>query len=336
MSPVTPRSSGRVGRRGARRPGGSFGTRRAEVPQDDGPVLAIDLGGTKASFAVIDAGRHRARPASKRPSHEGGPPLRFEALARSAAETVRRRRSRLERRARGRRRRAGIYDPATGRAWAPNLWGRDEVPLRDALSPAPARAARHRLRPLGLRPRRGVAGSGPRRDATSSSSPWAPASAPASSPTAGSSAASGGIAGAVGWFALDPRWREDYGARRLLRGRGGRPRRSPGASAAPRPRRSRRRPAAATPRPRRAVDETVEWLAMGDRQPHQRAQPAGRRAGRRPDAGRRPLPRAHPRGRAPVGAAHRRRRGAASSRRQLGEDAGLLGAARLALLGETT
>ena len=28
----------------------------------------------------------------------------------------------------------GIYDESTGRAWCPNLWGRDEQPLRDALS----------------------------------------------------------------------------------------------------------------------------------------------------------------------------------------------------------
>ena len=29
----------------------------------------------------------------------------------------------------------GIYNPATGRAWAPNLWGRDEVALLDELRP---------------------------------------------------------------------------------------------------------------------------------------------------------------------------------------------------------
>jgi glucokinase len=98
------------------------------------PVLAIDLGGTKAAFAVIDAdGRIVSR--SKRPSHDGASALSFEALAEAAGETVR----------------AaglgwtdvpgiglivpGIYDPGTGQAWAPNLWGDRQVPLRDRLRP---------------------------------------------------------------------------------------------------------------------------------------------------------------------------------------------------------
>jgi predicted NBD/HSP70 family sugar kinase len=42
-------------------------------------ALAIDLGGTKASFAIIDsAGAIRSR--AKRPSHEGGTALSFDAL----------------------------------------------------------------------------------------------------------------------------------------------------------------------------------------------------------------------------------------------------------------
>ena len=87
------------------------------MTQGERPVVAIDLGGTKASLAVIDPdGAVWAR--TKRPSHEGGVALSHEAIAASAAETVRG--AGLEwPDVRG----AGvvvpgIYNPATGRATA--------------------------------------------------------------------------------------------------------------------------------------------------------------------------------------------------------------------------
>jgi predicted NBD/HSP70 family sugar kinase len=50
-------------------------------------ALAIDLGGTKASFAVVDAtGAVLSR--IKRSSHEGGAAVPFESLAATAGETV--------------------------------------------------------------------------------------------------------------------------------------------------------------------------------------------------------------------------------------------------------
>jgi glucokinase len=97
-------------------------------------ALAIDLGGTKAAFAVIDAeGRILAR--SQRASHEGDTAASFPALAATAAETVV---------ASGLRWAdiggvgmivPGIYDPATGHSWSPNLWGDRQVPVREALAP---------------------------------------------------------------------------------------------------------------------------------------------------------------------------------------------------------
>src|SRR3954470_8348275 len=98
------------------------------------PVLAIDLGGARVAFAVVDReGRilRRARQASR----SAGKAVSFEVLARAAEGVV------------GAAGLPwpeiegiglivpGIYDPATGRAWAPNLWGEAEVRLRERLAP---------------------------------------------------------------------------------------------------------------------------------------------------------------------------------------------------------
>jgi len=93
-------------------------------------VLAADLGGTKTSLALVDEeGRIRARtkaPAAR--TLEGSVEQIAGAAASARAESagfagpmsvgviV-----------------PGIYTPGTGRAWCPNLWGADDVPLRDAL-----------------------------------------------------------------------------------------------------------------------------------------------------------------------------------------------------------
>ena len=51
------------------------------------PALAIDLGGTKAAFAVVDQdGRILAR--AKHPSRSGGSPLAFHVLAGAASDTL--------------------------------------------------------------------------------------------------------------------------------------------------------------------------------------------------------------------------------------------------------
>ncbi|HSD67832.1 MAG TPA: ROK family protein [Vicinamibacteria bacterium] len=223
-------------------------------------ALAIDLGGTKVSFAVIDAGG-AVWARVKRPSHEGGAAVSHEALAAAATDTVR---------AAGLQWKdiraagvvvPGIYNPATGRAWAPNLWGRDEVALGEELRarlPVPVVIDSDRSGYV-----LGEAWRGSARGSTDAVFLAVGTGIGAGILSHGRLVrGSGGIAGAVGWFALDPRWREEYGrsggfeteaagpalARRL------------GAGSAEEVAAAARR---GDPAARQAVDETVEWLAMG-------------------------------------------------------------------------
>lgn len=83
-------------------------------------VLAVDLGGTKSAWAVVDARgaviEHAREPAWRDYKSAAA---RIAELARGASGAgviV-----------------PGIYDAGSGRAWAPNLWGMDEVPLRAAI-----------------------------------------------------------------------------------------------------------------------------------------------------------------------------------------------------------
>ncbi len=223
-------------------------------------VLAIDLGGTKASFAVIGPdGVVRSR--SKRPSHEGGAAVSYDALAASAADTVR---------AAGLPwtdvRAAGvvvpgIYNPATGRAWAPNLWGRDEVALGDELRkrlPVPVVIDSDRSGYV-----LGEAWRGAARGSTDVVFLAVGTGIGAGILSHGRLVrGSGGIAGAVGWFALDPRWREDYGRMGGFEAEAAGPAlaRRLGAASAEAVTEAARR---GDPAARRAVDATVEWLAMG-------------------------------------------------------------------------
>ena len=181
------------------------------MTQGDRPVLAVDLGGTKASFAVIDAdGAVRAR--TKRPSHEGSVALSYEALAAAAADTVR---------AAGLQWKGiraagvvvpGIYDPATGRAWAPNLWGRDEVALGHELRarlPVPVVIDSDRSGYV-----LGEAWRGAARGATDVVFLAVGTGIGAGILVDGRLVrGSGDVAGAVGWFALDPRFRSEFGER---------------------------------------------------------------------------------------------------------------------------
>ena len=223
-------------------------------------MLAIDLGGTKASFAVINSdGVVRAR--TKRPSHEGGTAIPFDALAASAAETVR-----AAGIGWGDVRAAGvvvpgIYNPATARAWAPNLWGRDEVPLLGELRPrlpVPVVVDSDRSGYV-----LGEQWQGAARDCTDVVFLAVGTGIGAGILSHGRLVrGSGGIAGAVGWFALDPRWRDDYGRMGGFEAEAAGPalaRRFGAASAEDVAEAARR----GDPAARRAVDETVEWLAMG-------------------------------------------------------------------------
>jgi glucokinase len=88
-------------------------------------VLAVDFGGTKTALARVDERGtvldHRTMPAAR--SLDESVEQVAQAIAASAANAIAAVGVIVP----------GIYTPETGRAWCPNLWGPDEVPLRDAL-----------------------------------------------------------------------------------------------------------------------------------------------------------------------------------------------------------
>ena len=294
-------------------------------------MLAIDLGGTKVAFAVIDSdGTVRSR--SRRASHEGGEAVSFDALAACAADTVRAADlDWADVRAAGVVV-PGIYNPATGRAWAPNLWGRDEVPLLDELRP--------RLPvPVVIDSDRsgcvlGEAWQGAARGCTDVVFLAVGTGIGAGILSHGRLVrGSGGIAGAVGWFALDPRWREEYGRMGSFEAEAAGPalaRRLGTASAEEVTEAARR----GDPAARRAVDETVEWLAMGTANLVSALDPQvvvlGGGLMQAADLFLEPLRLAVRRWAQPLAAEQCR-----IELTRLGEDAALFGAARLALLEET-
>jgi glucokinase len=161
-------------------------------------VLAVDLGGTKTTTARVDA-RGVVSDRQKVPADH------------ALDETVTRIAARV-----GDARAVGIvvpgiYTPETGRAWCPNLWGDAEVPLRDALQ---ARLAV----PVAIDSDRagcviGEAWLGAARDLRD-------VAFVAIGTGIGIGILSGGrvlrgargIAGAAGWFALDPAWTDAYAA----------------------------------------------------------------------------------------------------------------------------
>jgi glucokinase len=84
-------------------------------------VLAVDLGGTKTAAALVDQAGHISEARKEPAAHSFQESVEriagcFSSGAAAVGVTV-----------------PGIYDAGTGRAWAPNLWGREFHPLRDAL-----------------------------------------------------------------------------------------------------------------------------------------------------------------------------------------------------------
>lgn len=161
-------------------------------------VLAVDLGGTKTAAALVDeAGRMESRvkePAAHTPGE----------TVRGIAERV----ARLEPAAVGIIV-PGIYNPRSGMAWAPNLWGWDEVPLGELLARQLSIPAVVECDRAGY-----VAGEqwlGAARGLTD-------VVFVAVGTGIGVGILSGGrivggaqgIAGSAGWFALDPRWKDEY------------------------------------------------------------------------------------------------------------------------------
>jgi glucokinase len=309
------------------------------------PALAIDLGGTKAAFAIIDGEGHIVS-RSKRPSHDGGAAVSFDTLAQAAAETVR---------AAGLAWAdvqgaglivPGIYDPATGEAWAPNLWGDAQVPLRERLAPLlPA--------PLTIDSDRsgyvlGESWLGAARGCTDAVFLGVGTGIGAGILCQGRVVrGAAGIAGAVGWFATDRAWTPQgtlgcwesqaagpalarraaallsTGALSSLRDRGGRPEDLTADAVAAA---ARDGDAIA----RRAVAETAEALAMGIANMISALNPQvvvlGGGLMQASDLFLEPIRQAVPRWAQPIAARQCRIEPTA-----LGEDAGLFGAARLAL-----
>jgi glucokinase len=166
-------------------------------------VLAVDLGGTKASFARVGSNGtvldHQKTPAA-RP---------FEASIDQIAEACAVAQSRGPLSAIGVIV-PGIFSPATGRAWCPNLWGLEEVPLLQALQrrltvPVVVDSDRsgYVLGEAWLGAAKGL------RDVVFVSI----GTGIGVGIISGGSLVRGahGIAGAAGWLALNPEWQEQYG-----------------------------------------------------------------------------------------------------------------------------
>jgi glucokinase len=161
-------------------------------------VLAVDLGGTKTATAAIDESGAIASRVKEPAAHS--PEATVSQIAQAAERTHAAIAGIIV---------PGIYNQRTGMAWAPNLWGRDEVPLRDLLAgglsiPAVIDSDRagYVLGEQWLGAARGL------RDVVF----VAVGTGIGIGILSGGRLISGahGIAGAAGWFALDPRWKDEY------------------------------------------------------------------------------------------------------------------------------
>ncbi|MGH9373398.1 MAG: ROK family protein [Vicinamibacterales bacterium] len=159
-------------------------------------VLAVDLGGTKTALARVDSGGaihgRRKLPAMHTLAASVDQIVAASDGAAAIGVIV-----------------PGIYTSATGLAWCPNLWGLDEVPLLDALRqrlsvPVAIDSDRsgYVLGESWLGAARGL------RDVVFVSISTGIGAGILSNGQVVRGAH--GIAGAVGWFALDPAWKEAY------------------------------------------------------------------------------------------------------------------------------
>jgi glucokinase len=172
-------------------------------------ALGIDFGGTKTALALVDGeGNLLAR--AERPSQEDGRPLGWSAIGSWARETLRSAGLAWSDLAGVGAIVPGVYDPRTGRAWAPNLWGRDEIELRDALG-------RQLEAPLTIDSDRcgyvlGECWRGAARGARDVVFVAVGTGIGAGILSSGRLVrGAGGVAGAVGWMATSPSWQTRYG-----------------------------------------------------------------------------------------------------------------------------
>jgi glucokinase len=161
-------------------------------------VLAVDLGGTKTALARVDArgvihGREK-RPAARNLSDSVSQIAAAVGDAAAAGLVV-----------------PGIYTAATGRAWCPNLWGPDEAPLL-------ARVRERVQVPVAIDSDRtgcvlGEAWLGVARGMRDVVFVAIGTGIGVGILSGGRVIAGAhGIAGAAGWFALDPAWQDQYAA----------------------------------------------------------------------------------------------------------------------------
>jgi glucokinase len=223
-------------------------------------ALGIDFGGTKTALALVDGdGNLLAR--AERPSREDGRPLGWSAIGSWAREAVRAAGLAWSDLAGVGAIVPGVYDPRTGRAWAPNLWGQDEIELRDALGTqleAPLTIDSDRCGYVIGECWRGAARGA--RDVVFVAVGTGIGAGILSGGRLVRGA--GGVAGAVGWMATSPTWQSRYGELGCFEAEAAGPALA-------------RRAGAATgdavvaaarsgdARARRAVAETVEALSLG-------------------------------------------------------------------------
>jgi glucokinase len=170
-------------------------------------VLAFDLGGTKLSAAAVSpdgaiAGRRR-EPVRKAPVAETAGQIARLAEELSAEVPAARAAGLIV---------PGIWNPRTGAAWAPNLWGMEHVPLRAALEGRlrlPVSVASDRSGSVLAEQWLGAArGAG---DAVF----VAAGTGIGAGIIAGGRLVEGhaGVGGAVGWMAIRDQWRPEYASR---------------------------------------------------------------------------------------------------------------------------
>ncbi|HWQ52594.1 MAG TPA: ROK family protein [Bryobacteraceae bacterium] len=213
-------------------------------------VFAVDLGGTKTACATVDeSGAIRSR--TKEPA-EHSPEAAVRRIAGDAARTGADAVGVIV---------PGIYNRQTGMAWAPNLWGWDEVPLGDMLAaqlsiPVVIDSDRsgYVVGEQWLGAARGLAdvvfvgvGTGIGVGILSAGRLVKGAH---------------GIAGAAGWFALDPRWKSEYAQMGCWEAESAGPAvaRRAGTSTAEAAVAAARR---GDPLARAALDHAADYLAMG-------------------------------------------------------------------------
>jgi glucokinase len=228
-------------------------------------VVAADLGGTRTAVAVVGSdGTFLSK--LKYPAEKASPQASVEQLVELAGEALAAASLGWEQIGAAGVAVPGIYFPETGNAWAPSLWGRDQIPLREWLAgrlPIPAVIDSDRSAYVLGEQWLGVA------QGLEDVVFLAVGTGIGAGIITGGRLCRGaeGIAGAAGWFALDPRYQEIYGQMGCFEAEAAGPAVARRAAAAglwglsPEAVATRARLGDRTARA--VLEETASWLAMG-------------------------------------------------------------------------